>query len=116
MHQALRLLRRAVDALRRAPLVTAVAVGTVFVAVLLTGLTAALLGGGERLLAAWAGEVPVSVYLAPGADLAAARAAAERLAPGRAVEAVTGAEALTRLRASLGEEGQVLDGLGDEVL
>jgi len=116
MRQVLRLLRRAVDALRRAPLVTAVAVGTVFVAVLLTGLVAALLGGGERLLAAWAGEVPISVYLAPAADLAAARAAAERLAPGMAVEAVTPVAALARLRASLGDEAALLDGLGDEVL
>jgi cell division transport system permease protein len=97
-------------------MVTAVAVGTVFVAVLLTGTFAALLGGGERLLGAWAGEVPVSVYLARGADLAAARAAAERIAPGRAVEAVTPAEALARLRASLGDEAPVLDGLGEEVL
>jgi cell division transport system permease protein len=105
-----------VDALRRAPLVTAVAVATVFVAVLVTGLFAATLGAGERLVAAWAGDVPISVYLAPGADLAAARSAAERIAPGRSVEPVTAAEALARLRASLGDEAGVLDGLGDDVL
>jgi len=116
VHRVVRLLRRAVDALRRAPLVTAVAVATVFVAVLVTGLFAAILGGGERLVAAWAGDVPISVYLAPGADLAAARSAAERIAAGRPVDPVTGAEALARLRVSLGDEAGVLDGLGDDVL
>ncbi len=116
MQQLLRLFRRAVEALWRAPLVSAVAVGTIFVAVLLTGAFGAVLSGGERLLASWAGEVPVSVYLAPGADLEAARAGAERIAPGLAVEVVTPGEALRRLRASLGDEGAVLDGLGDGVL
>jgi len=116
MHALLHILRRAVDALRRAPFVTAVAVGTLFVAVLLTGAFAATLGAGERLLAAWAGEVPVSVYLAPGADLGVARSAAEKLAPGAWIEAVTPGEAMRRLRASLGEQGRVLDGLADDVL
>jgi len=116
MHALLHTLRRAVDALRRAPFVTVVAVGTLFVAVLLTGAFAAALGAGERLLAAWAGEVPVSVYLARGADLEVARSAAEKLAAGAVVEAVTPREAMRRLRASLGEQGRVLDGLGDEVL
>jgi cell division transport system permease protein len=116
MHAILHTLRRAMDALRRAPFVTAVAVGTLFVAVLLTGAFAAALGAGERLVAAWAGEVPVSVYLAPGTDLEVARSAAARLAPGAEVEAVTGREAMRRLRSSLGEQGRVLDGLGDDVL
>jgi cell division transport system permease protein len=116
MHALLHTLRRAVDALRRAPFVTVVAVGTLFVAVLLTGAFAAALGAGERLLAAWAGEVPVSVYLVRGADLEVARGAAEKLAPGAAVEAVTPRDAMRRLRASLGVQGRVLDGLGDDVL
>jgi cell division transport system permease protein len=116
MHAILHTLRRAVDALRRAPFVAAVAVGTLFVAVLLTGVFAAALGAGERLLAAWAGEVPVSVYLARGADLEMARLAAEKLVPGAAIEAVTPREAMRRLRASLGDQGRVLDGLGDDVL
>lgn len=116
MHALLHTLRRAVDALRRAPFVTVVAVGTLFVAVLLTGTFAAALGAGERLLAAWAGEVPVSVYLVRGADLDVARGAAEKLAPGTAVEAVSPRDAMRRLRASLGEQGRVLDGLGDDVL
>ncbi len=116
MHRVLHVFRRAADGLVRAPFVTAVAVGTIFVALLLTGAFAAALGAGQRLLGAWAGEVPVSVYLAPGADLEAARAAAAVLAPGAEVEAVTPAEAMRRLRTSLGAEGRVLDGLGDDVL
>ena len=42
--------RRALDALRRGPFVTLVAVGTIFVAVLVTGLFGAVLSGTERLL------------------------------------------------------------------
>jgi len=109
-------LRRAIEAMARGPFTTAVAVGTIFVAVLLTGLFAAVLGGGERLLASWAGDVQLSVYLEPGADLARAAAAAEKLAGGREVEPVTPAEALRRLRASLGNEAAVLDGVGEGVL
>jgi len=116
MHRLVLVLRRAVDALRRGPFVTAVAVGTIFVAVLLTGVFATALTGAERLLSTWAGEVPASVYLAPGADLETARQAAERLAPGTKVEAVTPAEALRRLRASLGDQAKVLDGVGEAVL
>ena len=116
MHRVLHTFRRASDALLRAPYVTAVAVGTIYVALLLTGAFAATLGAGGRLLAGWAGEVPVSVYLAPGADLEAARAAALAIAPDAEVEAVPPAEAMRRLRASLGAEGRVLDGLGDDAL
>ncbi len=107
---------RALDALRRGPFVTLVAVGTIFVAVFVTGLFAAALGGAARLLAAWGGEVEISVYLAPGTDPALARAAAERIAQGLAVEVVSSEEALRRLRASLGEEASVLDGVGEKVL
>jgi cell division transport system permease protein len=116
MHRAIRLLRRAGDALWRDPFVTAVAVGTIFVAVLVTGLAAGALRGGERLLSTWASQVPVSVYLAPGADLAAARRAAELVVPGLQVVAVTPEEALRRLRASLGDDGGALEGLGDGAL
>jgi cell division transport system permease protein len=100
----------------RGPFMTAVAVGTIFVATFLTGLFAAALTGGERLLAAWAGDVQISVYLAPGADLRAAARAAEELAGGREVEAVTPAEALRRLRASLGPEAPALEGVEADVL
>ena len=108
--------RRALEAMVRGPYVTLTGTATIFVAVLVTGLFAAGLTGGERLLAAWAGEVRISVYLAPGADLARARAAAESLAPGRAVEAVPAATALARLKASLGEQAGILDGVGPDAL
>jgi cell division transport system permease protein len=108
--------RRALDAMARGPYVTLVGTGTIFVAVLVTGLFAGVLSGAQRLLGAWAGEVSVSVYLAPGADLEAARAAAARIAPGREVEAVPAAVALERLGESLGEERRLLEGVGPEAL
>jgi cell division transport system permease protein len=100
----------------RGPYVTLTGTATIFVAVLLTGLFAAVLSGGERLLHAWAGEVRISIYLAPGADLARAREVAAALAPGRKVEAVPAAEALRRLTASLGEQAGLLDGVGPDAL
>lgn len=116
MHRTLHTFRRASDALLRAPYVTAVAVGTLYVALLLTGAIAATLGAGGRLVSGWAGEVPISVYLEPRADLSAARAAALAIAPDAQVEAVPAVEALRRLRVSLGEDGRVLDGLPDDAL
>jgi cell division transport system permease protein len=109
-------LRRALDAMARGPYVTLVGTGTIFMAVLLTGLFAAALSGSERLLAAWAGEVHVSVYLAPGADLGKARAEAERIAAGHEVQAVPGDVALARLARSLGEDAHLLDGVGPDAL
>ncbi len=108
--------RRALEAMVRGPYVTLTGTGTIFVAVLVTGAFAASLSGGERLLAAWAGEVRISIYLSPGADLARARAAAAALAPGRAVEAVPAEEGLRRLTASLGEQARILDGVGPDAL
>lgn len=108
--------RRALDAMLRAPYVTLVGTGTIFVAVFVTGLFAVTLGGAERLLGAWAGEVRISVYLAPGADLQKARAAAAAVAPGRKVEAVPAILALRRLAESLGDEARLLDGVGPDAL
>jgi cell division transport system permease protein len=104
--------RRALDAMLRGPYVALVGTATIFVAIFATGLLAAALGGAERLLQGWAGEVQISVYLAPGADLEAAARAARAIAPGRAVEAVPAATALRRLAEALGEEAKVLEGVG----
>jgi cell division transport system permease protein len=109
-------LRRALTAMARGPYVTLTATATILVAALLTGLFAATLGLGEQLLQAWAGEVRISVYLAPGAALEPARAAAAALAPGRPVEAVAAAEGLRRLGESLGGEARLLDGLGPDAI
>ena len=103
--------RRALSAMARGPYVALVGTATVFVAVFATGLFAAALGGAERLLSTWAGEVRISVYLAPGSDLAAARAAAATVAAGRKVEAVPAAVALRRLSDSLGDEAHLLGGV-----
>ncbi len=116
VRQGFYFVRRALSSMVRGPRVALAATLTVAVAVLVTGLFTAVLRGGERLLATWAGEVRLSVYLAPGSDLAAARAAAQAVAPGRAVEAVSSGEALRRFRLSLGNQAALLDGLGDDLL
>jgi cell division transport system permease protein len=108
--------RRALEAMARGPYVAAVGMATIFVAAFATGLFAAALGGAERLLSSWAGEVEISVYLAPGADLEAAARAARAVAPGREVEAVPAATALRRLSDDLGDEARVLDGVGPGAL
>ncbi len=112
----LQFLRRAFEAMARGPRVALVATLTIAVAVFVTGLFAAVLRGGEKLLATWAGEVQISVYLDPAADLEKARAAAAAVAPGRAVEAVSATEALRRFRRTLGPQAGLVDGLGAEVL
>jgi cell division transport system permease protein len=108
--------RRALEAMARGPYVALVGMATIFVAVFATGLFAAALGGAERLLAAWAGEVHISVYLSPGADLAAAARAAREVATGREVEAVPAATALRRLADALGDQARVLEGVGPGAL
>jgi cell division transport system permease protein len=108
--------RRALEAMARGPYVALVGMATIFVAVFATGLLAAALGGAERLLSAWAGEVRISVYLAPGANLEAAARAARAVAPGREVEAVPAATALRRLSLTLGDEAHVLEGVGPGAL
>ena len=116
MRRPLYFLGRALDAMARGPRVTLVATGTIFVAAFLTGLFAGALHGAQKLLAAWAGEVQISVYLDPSADLEKARAAAAAAAPGRAVEAISTSEALRRFRDTLGPQGGLLDGLEPGVL
>jgi len=104
-------LRRALTAMVRGPYVALVGTATIFVAVFVTGLFAATLSGAERLLAAWGGEVRISVYLAPGADLAKAHEAAAAIAAPREAEAVPARLALERLSASLGDEAHLLGGV-----
>ncbi len=108
--------RRALEGMARGPYVALVGTATIFVALFATGLLAGALGGAERLLAAWAGEVRISVYLEPGSNLAAARAAVAAAAPGREVRAVPAAAAMRRLSEELGDEAHVLDGVGPSAL
>jgi cell division transport system permease protein len=108
--------RQALEGLWRGPYVALVGAATVFVAVFATGLVAAALGGAERLLAAWAGEVRISAYLAPGTDLAAAQRAVVAAAPGREVRLVPAAAALRALSEELGDQAHVLEGVGPGVL
>jgi cell division transport system permease protein len=108
--------RRALEGMARTPYVTLVGTATIFVALFATGLLAGALGGAERLLSAWAGEVRISAYLAPGADLAAAQAAVAAATPGREVRAVPAAAALRQLSEELGDAAHVLDGVGPGVV
>lgn len=109
-------LGRALEAMARGPRVALVATLTLFVALFVTGLFAGALRGGERLLAAWAGEVRISVYLEPTADLERAREVVAAAAAGRQVEAVSSPEALRRFRAALGPQGGLLDGVKPDLL
>ena len=100
--------RRALEAMARGPYVALVGTATIFVAVFATGLFAGALGGAERLLAAWAGEVRISVYLAPGRrPRGGARRRRARSRPGARCEAVPAAVGAPRgSRTTLGEEAQ----------
>ncbi len=109
-------IRRALEGMARGPYVALVGIGTIFVALFATGLLAGVLGGAERLLSAWAGEVRISVYLEEGTDLAAARSAVAAAAPGREVRAVPASAALRQLSEELGDQAHVLDGVGPGAL
>jgi cell division transport system permease protein len=109
-------LKRALDAMARGPYVAIVGTVTIFVAVFAIGLFAASVGGAQRLLEAWAGEVRIAVYLQPGADLVLAREEAVAIAEGRRVVAVPAAKALARLAESLGDQAHVLEGVGPDAL
>jgi cell division transport system permease protein len=108
--------RRALEAMQRGPYVALVGTVTIFVALFATGLLAGALGGAQRLLAAWAGEVRISAYLEPGTSLAAARTAVAQVAPGREVQAIPAATALRQLSGELGDQAHVLDGVGPGVV
>jgi cell division transport system permease protein len=108
--------RRAMEAMWRKPVVSIVATFTIFVAVLVTGACAAALAAGERLALGWAGDVSISVYLDPAADLGAARAAVQAAAPGRTLSVVPSDVALERLRESLGRDASLLDGVDATLL
>jgi len=108
--------RRALEGMARGPYVALVGTATIFVALFATGLLAGVLGGAERLLTAWAGQVRISVYLSPGTDLGAARSAVAAAAPGREVRAVPAAAALRQLSLELGDAAHVLDGVGPGAL
>jgi cell division transport system permease protein len=108
--------RRALDAMWRGPYVAIVGTATIFVAVYAIGLFAASLGGAQRLLGAWAGEVRIAVYLKPGTDLVLAREEAQRIAGARKVVAVPASAALKRLAETLGDQAHVLEGVGADAL
>ncbi len=113
-HVGWRLTRRALVNLWRAPLPSLVAIFTIALALFLGASFVFGLSAARALVQSWGAQASVTLYLAPSAPDAAAQALAERVArehPAVAVKFVGRVEALERLKADLGEQGKVLDGL-----
>lgn len=115
----LRSIRAAVAAVRRAPLVQAVAIGTVAVSLLLVGVVRLMAVNVEHLAGSWGRDVEVIVYLEDGITPARTRKIAEVVGklPGvQGVRLVDGKEAWSRMRRSLGDRGQLLDGIEEGLM
>jgi len=115
----LRALQAGFQAIRRAPLVQAVAIGTVAVSLLLVGIVRLAAINVDLLAGSWGRDVEVIVYLEDGISPARARKIADAVArlPGvTGVREVAGKEAYERLRRSLGDRGVLLDGIEEAML
>ncbi len=118
-HVALRLTRRALVNLWRAPLPSLVSVLTIGLALFLGAAFVFGVMAARALVQSWGAQASLTLYLAPAMPDAQARALADRVArehPALAVVYVDRAQALSRLRADLGEQGAVLDGLSGNPL
>ena len=116
---SLRSLSAGLAAIRRAPLVHAVAVGTVAVSLLLVGIVRLAAVNVDRLADSWGRDVEVLVYLEDGVPPARVRKIAEAVGklPGvTGVKLIDGKEAYARLRHSLGDRGALLDGIEESLL
>jgi cell division transport system permease protein len=119
VHVAGRLCRRAFVNLWRAPLPSLMAVLTIALALFLGSTFAAGILGARALLRSWGAEASLTLYLDPALGDLQARALGERVRtenPGVEVKYVDKAEALSRLRADLGDAGAALDGLSQNPL
>jgi cell division transport system permease protein len=119
VHVAGRLCRRAFVNLWRAPLPSLMAVLTIALALFLGSTFAAGVLGARALLRSWGAEASLTLYLDPALGDLQARALGERVRtenPGVEVKYVDKAEALSRLRADLGDAGAALDGLSQNPL
>jgi len=115
----MRSLHGALAALRRAPLVQAVAIGTVAVSLVLCGLVRLLAINLDRMADTWGRGVEAIVYLEDGASPVRVRKIADAVArlPGvDGVRTIEGKEAYARLRRSLGDRGALLDGVEESLL
>jgi cell division transport system permease protein len=114
-----RALREALGGVRRSPLIQLVAVGTIALSLVLVGTVVLIARNVSRLADGWGRGAQMKVYLAD--DVAPARvrqiAAALGKLPGvRAVHMIDAHEAFVRLRRSLGDRGDLLDGVEEGFL
>jgi cell division transport system permease protein len=106
-------------ALRRAPIEQTVAIGTIAVALMFVCMTRLASENVARLTAGWGRGAHMIVYLED--DLAPARArqiadSLSRLPDVERVEAVESKEAYARLKKSLGDRGELLNGVEETML
>ena len=118
-HVALRLTRRALVNLWRAPLPSLVSVLTIGLTLFLGAAFVFSLGAARTLLASWGAQAAITIYLPSSASDAQARALAarvEREHPDLRVAYVDKTAALSRLRVDLGELSSALEGLSSNPL
>lgn len=112
------LLRSALRGLQSSPVTTAVAVGTIAIALLLVGVFVLLVGNMRGLIEGFAEQLQVTAYLETELPLAEQREIARRVETVEGVAKVTlvtREEALERFRTTLGGEDW-LEGLGENPL
>lgn len=110
---------RGVRGMAQAPAVQLLAVGTMAVCMLLLGLVVLVWSNAQSMVQAWGLDVPVTVYLVDHPDSDQVDAVVQRvqtLPEVTQVRRVSPEEALERLSAGLGEDGELLDGLDAQVL
>lgn len=118
MSRLLYFVRKALSGMRAAPFVHAVAALTIGVALVLSGIVAGLALQARALLSQWGLRAEITVYLAPQVDPQQAEYLARRAAEivSGTARYVTADEALARLAAALGEDGDLLRDLPDNPL
>jgi cell division transport system permease protein len=106
--------RRALAGLRATPFVTLATAAAVAASVFLAAAFAGAFAGGRALVRAWGAQAEMTVYLNASLSETEARtlgARVESLVRGSKVRVIAPADALSRLRAELGDLGPALDGL-----
>jgi cell division transport system permease protein len=105
--------------IRRAPLAQVVAIGTIAVALLLVCLVRLIGENVTRIAAGWGRGVHMTVYLEDGLSPTRARQIADhvaRIPEVERVEQVEPKQAWARLQKSLGDKGDLLDGVEESML
>ncbi|RMG19868.1 MAG: ABC transporter permease [Deltaproteobacteria bacterium] len=120
MTRLLYFFRRALRGMRQSAFINAVAVVTIGIALFIVAVFAGVIGEVRTLIDTWSGDLAVTVYLSRDAEAAERSAIVERIrrlaGEGARVDLVGREEALARLRASLGEEAEILEGLAENPL